>query len=442
MMHSVPRWFLAFAVACSDYGIEKQRAVVDGGEGDIVADPGQLVWDALCAADSASIHVDNAGDGNLTLTAISIDGSGWSLGSVAALPLVLKPGESTLIPVTGFDGNAMLVLESDDADTPELSIPLHATANTAPVTMISSPTAAQVWVEGEDVLLDGFVQDEADPPESLSISWASSAVGVLSTAAASVDGTTTYAWPTADRPTGHQTITLTATDSCGATSTATVDVCQDGAFTYDALDVTTWHYEGSAAYDSTEAYLQLTPATQDQVGSAFEIASPVNGDSVDIDFAFYIGDGTGADGLSLTTLDTARMTTFLGGTGCGIGYGGDAACTAGPALPGWSIEVDTYYNGDADPTDADHVAFTFDGDVDAPKAWATLPEMEDSGWHEMQVSVVAPHVSVAIDGTTYIDQDIDGMWAFTGYVGFTAGTGGETNRHLIDSLQVTDYSCD
>ncbi len=434
---------MLFCLSCSDYGIEKQvEAHEDGGEGDVVADPGSLDWSALCSADAASIAITNEGDGDLTISAITLEGAGWTLGSVAPLPLVLKSGESTLVPVTGVDGDATIVVLSDDVDTPELHIPLHVTANAAPVTTISSPTAGVVWAEAADVVLAGFVADDADLAEALVISWASSAVGLLSNAAASVDGTTSYAWPTADRPTGHQTITLTATDSCGASTTFSVEACQDGAFTYDALDVSTWHYEGAAAYDSAEAYLQLTPASSDQVGSAFEIASPVNGDSVDIDFAFYIGDGTGADGLSLTTLDTARMTTFLGGTGCGIGYGGEASCTDGPALPGWSIEVDTYYNGDADPTEDDHVAFTFDGDVDAPKAWAPLPEMEDSGWHQMQVSVVAPHVIVAIDGTTYIDQDIDGAWAFSGYVGFTAGTGGETNRHLIDSLQVTDYSCD
>jgi hypothetical protein len=87
------------------------------------------------------------------------------------------------------------------------------------------------------------------------------------------------------------------------------------------------------------------------------------------------------------------------------------------------------------------VAFTFDGDADGYRAWAALPEMEDTGWHEMAVHVVAPHVSVAIDGTTYIDQDIDGAWAFPAYVGFTAGTGSETNYHLVRGLAVTGHTC-
>jgi hypothetical protein len=86
--------------------------------------------------------------------------------------------------------------------------------------------------------------------------------------------------------------------------------------------------------------------------------------------------------------------------------------------------------------------FTFDGDVDDPAAWAALPPMKDTGWHTMEVEVSAPHVKVSIDGTVYIDQELSGHFAFPAYVGFTAGTGGATNRHLIDSLEVTGEVCD
>ena len=178
------------------------------------------------------------------------------------------------------------------------------------------------------------------------------------------------------------------------------------------------------------------------VGSAFASHEVVSGGEVDIEFLFYIGEGSGADGISLTMLDIGRDVRTLGGTGCGIGYGGDAACTAGPALPGWSIEVDTWYNGGVDPTTLDHVAFTFDGDVDAYAAWAELPEMEDTGWHSMVVQVSAPHVYVSIDGVAYIDDDIPGYYDFEGWVGFTASTGGATNMHLIDALTVVDHLCE
>jgi hypothetical protein len=67
--------------------------------------------------------------------------------------------------------------------------------------------------------------------------------------------------------------------------------------------------------------------------------------------------------------------------------------------------------------------------------------MEDTGWHQMTVEVVAPNVRVNIDGVDYIDQALSGTLNFPAYVGFTAGTGGLTNNHLIDALQVTDYVC-
>jgi hypothetical protein len=49
---------------------------------------------------------------------------------------------------------------------------------------------------------------------------------------------------------------------------------------------------------------------------------------------------------------------------------------------------------------------------------------------------------VSIDEVPYIDTDLDGFAPFNAWVGFTAGTGGQTNRHLIDSLRVTELACD
>jgi hypothetical protein len=425
---------------CSDYGIEPKPADVAGVSPDLSATPDAIDERGLCADTEQQVTLENVGDGALTITAVSVDGGGWTVDAVP-VPLTVGPGQSTVVRLTGSEGAATLVVESDDPDEPVLEIPLFAAPNAAPTVAITSPVDGDILAEDVDTTLAGTVADDTDSPDLLGVTWTSDA-GPLSTASAEPDGTTTVDWPAAARASGPQTVTLTATDSCGAVGTATVTVCQDGAYTYDALDLSTWHYEGVAAWDATDGWLQLTDTGTDEVGTAFETSSPVNGDNVELDFLFYIGDGTGADGLSVTALDVDRMTTFLGGTGCGIGYGGDAACTLGPALPGWSIEVDTYYNPEADRDENDHVAFTFDGDVDGYRAYAELPEMEDTGWHHMVVRVLAPHVTVSIDGVDYIDQDIPGYYTFPAYVGFTAGTGGETNDHLIDALQVTDYACD
>ena len=89
-----------------------------------------------------------------------------------------------------------------------------------------------------------------------------------------------------------------------------------------------------------------------------------------------------------------------------------------------------------EPTADDHLAFTFNGDVDGYVAWAALPEMEDTGWHDMSVVVAAPRSPSASTGP-YIDTTVNDGDA---YVGFTAAPAAD-NTHLIDSLSVTETVC-
>ena len=407
---------------------------------DIATDPA-LEVEAFCDAAFRELRVYNLGDETLHVTGVSISGAGWTLGAVD-VPFLLEPGSSTALPLTTLGGAALLVIESDDPDEPVVSLPLHAPVNLAPTVDVSDPIDGAVLLEGADLALAGLVADDSDAPETLGVSWSASLDGVLSTTSAGADGRTGVTWSAAARTLGDQQVTLTATDSCGLSTRATVSFCQDAAVTYDAMGLSGWHFEGMAGWNSTADYLELTDTGIDEVGTAFETSAPVDAGTVSLEFEFYIGGGTGADGISVTALDTTRMTTFLGGTGCGIGFGGGAACTAGPALPGWSIEVDTWYNRGYDPTTEDHLAFTVNGDVDDPEVWVVLPEMEDTGWHHMRVDVLAPHATVTIDGVTYIDQDMTGLGLFPAYVGFTGGTGTYTNWHQIGDLEVTRQVCE
>jgi hypothetical protein len=285
-----------------------------------------------------------------------------------------------------------------------------------------------------------MVSDDVDPPEALALSWASNVDGVVGTDPAASDGLATLAWSAAAQTAGQQIVTLTATDSCGNVGGAHVGVCQQSGYTEDSIDLASWHFEGNANWDATNGWLELTEPVTGQLASAFDTADLVGGDEVSISFLFYVSGGTGADGISLTALDVDRMTSYLGASGGSIGYGSDGV---NPGLPGWSIEVDTYDNGyPQDPTPDDHVMFTFDGNQAGGYTWAPLPEMEDGAWHTMTVDVADPHVTVAIDGVSYIDEDISGYFAFPAYVGFTAATGALTNYHLIDALEVTEYVCE
>ena len=318
-------------------------------------------------------------------------------------------------------------------------VSLVAQQDAPPTLSIDSPSDGAVLTE-ETVLL-ATVSDDVDAPEYLLAQWRSNQDGIFSTSPPEVDGSLRADWGDVHSA-GYHNIQVMVSDSCMNTTYEILNVCQQMSYEVENFDISTWHFEGVANWDPVQEWLELTPVIENSVGTAFSTAQVVGGDQVEIEFLFFIGGGTGADGISLTALDTDRMTTYLGGTGCGMGYGGDAPCTSGPALPGWSLEVDTYYNVGQDPTEEDHLMLTFDGDVDNPAILVSLPEMEDNGWHEMRVQVNAPHILVEIDGTIYIDQDISGYYSFPAYIGFTAGTGGATNQHLIDSLVVTEQLCE
>ena len=49
---------------------------------------------------------------------------------------------------------------------------------------------------------------------------------------------------------------------------------------------------------------------------------------------------------------------------------------------------------------------------------------------------------VEVDDIVYIDEEVEGWTDFNAIVGFTAGTGGATNRHAIKNLIVSDTNCE
>ena len=399
--------------------------------------PAEIDLGVLCSAQETTVVLTNVGTAALRIEALAIDNSSWQLLEDPA-PLELDPAESLSLSLLSGTDEGELIIRSNDPQQELSFVPLVATEDRPPVIEISTPFDGETITE--EMIFEATVVDDVDPSETLLIQWTSDQDGIFSTDSAEASGRCTADWTSVHSP-GQHDVQLTVSDSCMNTASSTVSICQQQAYEVENFAISTWHFEGVANWDEVNEWVELTPNVGNVVGSAFSTAQVVSGDQVEIEFLFFIGGGTGADGISLTALDTDRMTSFLGGAGCGIGYGGDALCTQGPALPGWSLEVDTFFNDGQDPFMEDHLMLTFDGDVDDPAIVVPLPEMEDNGWHEMNVQINAPAIRVAIDGTVYIDQAIQGYFAFPAYIGFTAGTGGQTNQHLIDSLLVTEQLC-
>jgi hypothetical protein len=426
-------WFLL--LACTEYDVISDPKDPPAGEEEEVllpsvsVSPDAVELGVTCGEGSSTLTVESVGESALTVEHLRFEG-GWSA-DTSALPLLLDPGQSWSVEVKG-SGEGKARLKTDDPETPLVEIPLSSTANSAPVLTVLTPTSGDI-LSSSSTDFTASVSDDLDLPETIGLSWTSDVDGLLGSDPAGADGIAHYLWDPAVRSPGNHTTTLTATDSCGAQTSTQVVFCQDQGYSADNLDLATWHFEGNAHWDSVNSWVELTNNSNYQSGTAFQTASTVPANNVVISFSFFVSGGSGADGISLTALDSSRMGGFVGTAGGGIGYQG---------LPGWSIEVDTWYNSELnDPTPEDHVSVHFDGAAGNVRAWAALPDMEDGAWHEMVVEVVAPNVKVAIDGVTYLDQAVPGNYNFPAYVGFTAATGGSTNYHLIDALTVTEYVC-
>jgi len=310
----------------------------------------------------------------------------------------------------------------------------------SPEIIQTHPEASAVLTVEEDVLLEAWIIDEHADLAATMVQWFDQQGDLIDEQRANTEGLATGSWP-AERDAGDQMFRIEAHDECGNTTQTEVWVCQQGGYSVESLELSNWHLEGSAEMVEDNE-IELTGLDTWQIGSAFMIGETVQAGDVHIEFEFLTEGGTGADGISLTALDADRMTGYLGGHGCGIGYGGGVDCTDGPALPGWSIELDTWYNAELpDPTLYDHAAFTFDGDVAEPQAWGIVPELEDTGWHTIEITVAEPQVTVRVDGVIYLDATVDGNFDFPAYIGFTGSTGGETNRHRIRALTVTENFC-
>ena len=188
-----------------------------------------------------------------------------------------------------------------------------------------------------------------------------------------------------------------------------------------------WTFNGTAKLVGTS--LQLTEATTYSAGSAFW-PQTIDPRSIRIEYDASIGGGSGADGLALVLGDASKgaKPTSLGVYGGGLGFSG---------IPGIAVALDEYKN-------AVNPSANFVGVTDGPTSqgadllhWlgtVTLLTPLQEATHHVTITTTAGTITVAIDGTQVLSQAA--TLPASAYLGFSAGTGGLTNRHAIAHLVV------
>ena len=177
---------------------------------------------------------------------------------------------------------------------------------------------------------------------------------------------------------------------------------------------------GSAHY--VPQYARLTTTAGYQRGSIF-LNTPYDATAFDASFDFYIGNGSGADGLTFAWVHSPG----LGSAGGYLGFEG---------LSGYMVEFDTYDNGGWEPSGfgENHIAVSNTVTSYLAANTITVPEMENTGWHHVDIAFDNGHIEVYMDSAKYVDATIAGYTGFDAYFGFTAATGGATNYHQIDNF--------
>jgi hypothetical protein len=217
-------------------------------------------------------------------------------------------------------------------------------------------------------------------------------------------------------------------NSAVASGTYTISTGSTGINFGTGFSSTGMSFNGSAALSGTR--LRLTNGGLNQAGSAF-FATPINITNFTTDFSFQMSSAQ-ADGMTFTIQNT--VTTALGPSGGGLGYGPDSTTGTGGILKSLAVKFDIYSNNGESPDSTG--LYTNGASPTAPAV-----DMTSSGVTLLSGDVFNVHMTY--DGTTLTmtitnastGKTFTTSWAVniastvganSAYVGFTGGTGGLT----------------
>jgi hypothetical protein len=238
---------------------------------------------------------------------------------------------------------------------------------------------------------------------------------------------------TATAPSGTGIVDVTVTTPSGTSKTLT-----DDQFTYGAGPPPGsipspvsggWQLNGTAQVVSTASppNLQLTPATNWQVGSAFW-PTPVTAAGISASFDVYIGPGSGADGMTFTLANASdTKATALGDNGGGEGFSG---------IDGIAVSFDTWKNTNDPSSNFVGIATTNTSQqsLNYVTTNSSVPSLRNTV-HHVVVTTDATGINVTMDGNQVLAYATP--LPSKVLVGFTGATGGFNDVHQVQNVNIT-----
>jgi len=335
--------------------------------------------------------------------------------------------------------------------------------------VITAPLVGSNYEVGAEVNFEGTVSDSAYAASELMVAWSSATDGPLGSSTPAEDGGVVF--KTSALSGGPQLITMKVTNPVGKVAVATLEL---GICTWSSpvgfdtdISGSAWKIYGDAYWDSDESgegWLEMTgveppPAAGENYkgrkGAIFNIQDMVTPGDVQINFKIRTGGGAGggADGFAMSVIEAKsieELDTIMNHptTGGCLGYA-VANCPKNPTeeyphldITAFHVEFDTFHNVDnpiTDPTFENHVGVMLNGDAGDHKFWSSFPgnmNIEDLQWHSVSIAVTGTNVSVTVDAQELINGDIENLDFRGGFIGFSGTTGGKTNYHSFDDLEI------
>jgi hypothetical protein len=184
------------------------------------------------------------------------------------------------------------------------------------------------------------------------------------------------------------------------------------------------------------------PERKSAIGGIWQ-KTPVPLRSFDIDFEIFVkctNGGSCADGVAfvwLATTSAAALDNNSASSGHVMGIP--------PGVGGGAVLADAFRNDATDTTDPPVPALEI-VNVDATKnighyPWVVSSKFQDftAAWHRLSISVRGDAVSLAYDASPAITGVVPSVTR--GLVGFSAGTGGETDAVAVRNVKASFYDC-
>lgn len=387
-------------------------------------------------APTRTVIITNTGTDAETVTAVTAPAAPFAVTGLPAVGTQIPAQQSVAVTVAyqptaaGHDAGSLAI----SSTRATVLVPLSGTAQTGRGRLTLLPTAVDFGdtVVGTARTLSFDLANTGNIP--ITITKAKAPAGVFSAASPLGEGISlgpedtlhqevTFAPAAAGRATGRYEVT--ADDGQGAQYVTLTGTGVAGV----RLPPPTgpgWVRNGAATVDGHD--LVLTPAQPGRAGSAFA-TSTLASNGLTARFVAELRGGTGADGLTFTLLDAAAPATSLGRRAGSLGYGGLPNAIA--------VTLDTYRNSTDPGPNFVGVATGRRAPADALFYAASSTDVGPltTGTHTVLVTVYNGHVRVAVDGDLKIDVTVPLPPRVR--PGFTAATGGRSQRHVVRDVAIT-----